>query len=148
MWAQTGLSFNGSLARGFGIGSPGDPEIYTKLSTEQQQWVSETLGRLNGLIVSTTGSTCPTWAPEISRASGCFQNWFNTVNASAPIKKLRTDGVFDQDTLDALIVTTQIHSNDFPNPYPSKKKLSTGAMIGIAAAGAVVIGGVIYFVTK
>jgi hypothetical protein len=152
MWAQSkgllGVSFDGAGVPG--LAGVGDPEIYSKLSTKQQQWVSETLARLNGLIVSTTGSTCPTWAPAIPAATGCFQAWFNNINAGAPIKKLRTDGVFDQDTLDGLIVTTQIHSKDFPNAYPKgdEKKLSTGAMVGIAAGGVAVLGGIVYIATR
>jgi hypothetical protein len=164
MWAQQNRlrAFGGGLAEnmsfgergalGFGIGADGDPEIWSKLSPDQQAWVQATLIKLNTLITTTTGTKCLTWAPSIDKAGQCFQMWFDSVNAAAPIKKLRTDGVFDKDTLDALIVTTQIHSNDFPTPFPgtapSDKKLSTGAMVGIAAAGAAVLGGVVYVATK
>lgn len=156
MWAQSkgllGVSFGGVGVPGFALAAAGDPEIYSKLSTVQQRWIADVLQRLNTLIVSTTGSTCPTWAPAIPAASGCFQAWFNNINAGAPIRKLRTDGVFDQDTLDALIVTTQIHAADFANfgayPKGDEKKLSTGAMLGIAAGGAAVVGGVVWLATR
>lgn len=170
MWAQQnrlkafggGLAFNGALAHGFGIGGPGDPEAYTKLSTAQQSWIGETLAKLNGLIVSTTGTTCPTWAPEIGRATGCFQAWFNasklglTKPDGSPLV-LRNDGVFDQDTLDALRTVAALNPKDFTTPFPGtslpgpaqeEKKLSTGAMVGIAAAGAAVLGGIAYVATK
>lgn len=160
MWAQTkGLlgeqvSFGGRGALGFALEAAGDPDVWATLTPDQQKWVTDTLVKLNGLIVQSTGTTCPTWAPTITAASGCFQAWFNSINAGAPIRKLRTDGVFDQDTLSALITTTQIHSKDFPTPFPSaaataaKKKLSTGAMVGIATAGAAALGGVIYVATR
>jgi len=167
MWAQSkGLlgsqvSFGGRYALGF-VAAAGDPEVYSKLSAAQQQWISETLAKLNGLIVSTTGTTCPSWAPEIGRASGCFQMWFNgaklgfTKKDGSPLV-LRTDGVFDQDTLDALRTTVAFNPKDFTTPFPGttlpgpakeEKKLSTGAMVGIAAGGAAVLGGVIYVATK
>lgn len=162
---MTGLSFNGSLARGpgFALRGPGDPEAYTHFSAEQQAWIGQTLATLNGLIVKQTGTTCPTWAPEISRATGCFQAWFNTqkfgfTKPSGALLILRTDGVFDQDTLDALRTVAALNPKDFPTPFPGtslpgtgveeKKKLSTGAMFGIAAAGAAVLSGVVYVATK
>ena len=163
MWARSkGLlgeqvSFGGRGVLGFALEAAGDPDVYTKLTPDQQKWVVDTLVTLNNKIYQTTGTTCPTWGPSVTAAGGCFQAWFNSVNASAPIKKLRTDGVFDQDTLDALITTTQIHKVDFPVPFPgaampapvpAKKKLSTGAMVGIATAGAAALGGVVYVATR
>jgi len=158
-----GVSFNGYRARGFGIGGPGDPDAWVQLKPNEQVWVSETLAKLNSLIVSTTGTSCPTWAPEIGRASGCFQAWFNasklgmTKRDGSPLI-LRTDGVFDQDTLDALRTVVALNPKDFPAPFPGttlpgpaqeeKKKLSTGAMVGIAAGGAVVLGGIVYIATR
>ena len=146
------ISFGGKGALGFALGADGDPSVWEKLTTEQQAWVQATLVKLNDLVTKTTGTKCLTWAPSIDKAGQCFQMWFDSVNANAPIKKLRTDGVFDRDTLDALIVTAQIHSNDFPTPFPgaapSGKKLSTGAIVGIAAAGAAVLGGVVYVATS
>lgn len=162
MWAQSkGLlgeqvSFGGVGALGFGIAAAGDPDVYLTLTPDQQKWVVSTLTTLNNKIYQATGTTCPTWGPSVTAAGGCFQAWFNSVNAGAPIKKLRTDGVFDQDTLDALITTTQIHRTDFPAPFPSAAtpapaapaKLSKGAMAGLAVAGAGVVGGTIYAVTR
>ena len=165
MWAQqsglSGVRFNGFRARGF-IGGPSDPEAYTHLSAQQQAWIGQTLATLNGLIVKQTGTTCPTWAPEISRATGCFQAWFNssklglTKPDGSPLV-LRTDGVFDQDTLDALRTVAALNPKDFATPFPGtslpgttfeeKKKLSTGAMVGIAAGGAAVLGGIVYVAT-
>jgi hypothetical protein len=157
------IAFGGVSALGFALEAAGDPDAWVQLNTEQQRWVSETLAALNGLIVRTTGTTCPTWAPAIDRASGCFQAWFNasklgmTKRDGSPLV-LRTDGVFDQDTLDALRTVAALNPTDFKTPFPGtslpgpateeKKKLSTGAMVGIAAAGAAVVGGVIYFATK
>ncbi len=152
--ADGGLSFGGRGALGF-VAAAGDPSVWESLNADQQKWVVDTLVTLNTKITTTTGTKCLTWAPAIGPAGQCFQMWFNSVNAGAPIKFLRTDGVFDQDTLDALITTTQIHKADFPTPFPggqqiqvAGKKLSTGAMVGIAAAGAVVIGGIVYVATK
>lgn len=146
------ISFGGAGALGFGIGADGDPSVWEKLTPEQQAWVQATLIKLNTLITTTTGTKCLTWAPSIDKAGQCFQMWFDSANAAAPIKKLRTDGVFDKDTLDALIVTTQIYSNDFPAPFPgtapSGKKLSTGTMVGIAAGGAAAAATIIYVATS
>jgi hypothetical protein len=169
MWAQQNrlrafggglaenMSFGGRGAIGFahppGLAAAGDPSVWEKLSPEQQTWVVNTLVKLNERITSTTGTKCLTWAPAIDKAGQCFQMWFDSVNQGAPIRMLRTDGVFDKDTLDALITTTQIHSADFPTPFPGEapsgdKKLSTGAMVGIAAAGAAVLGGIVYVATR
>ena len=148
------ISFGGRSALGFSLGAVGDPNIWTSLSPEQQAWVGATFAKLNEMIVKTTGTSCPTWAPSVDKASGCFQPWYNSMYAGSPgFVQLRTDGVFDQDTLNALKTTALIHQADFPTAYPegalvtAKKGLSTGAMVGIAAAGAAAIGGVIYVVS-
>jgi hypothetical protein len=175
MWAKQNLSIGGR-ANYSGIGAPialggagvvgfaldaaGDPEIWTKISADQQKWITDTLVKLNTIIVRTTNTTCATWAPSIDRAAGCFQGWFNgaklgfTKPNGAPLV-LRTDGVFDQETLDALRTVAALNPTDFPTAYPGttlpgpeKTKLSTGAMVGIAAAGAAVLGGVVYAVTR
>jgi len=160
MWAQNrGLlgeqvSLGGARARGFALAAAGDPEVWTKLTAEQQKWVVDTLVKLNDQIVKTTGSTCPTWAPSIDRASGCFQPWYNGMYVGSPgFVKLRTDGVFDADTLQALITTALIHQADFPASFPgqlptaAKKGLSTGAMVGIGA-GVAAAGGLLYAATR
>ena len=139
------------------LGAAGDPEVWTKLSTDQQKWVVDSLTMLNNLIYQATGTRCATWGPSITAAGGCFQGWFNansklTRPDGSPMR-LRTDGTFDQDTLDALVTTAAMDPGHFPKPYPAaalaeKKKLSTGAMAGIAVAGAAVVGGLIYVATK
>lgn len=156
------LSLGGRPVRGFGIAGAGDPDVWTGLSAAQQKWVTDTLVKLNDIIVQTTGTTCPTWGPSITAAGGCFQQWFNknlggklTSAAGKPVM-LRTDGVFDQETLDALITTAGIHGQQFPTPYPSgavttteeKKGLSKGAMIAGGAAALALVGGGIYAVTS
>jgi hypothetical protein len=169
MWAQSkGLlgsrvSFGGRGALGFALAAPSDPDIWDKLTADQQKWVADTLAKLNNLIVSTTGTTCPQWAPTIHQAGFCFQAWFNgaklgfTKADGSPLI-LRTDGMFDQDTLDALRTTVALNPKDFTTPFPGttlpglvkeeKKGLSTGAMVGLAAGGAAVLGGIIYVATR
>lgn len=162
MWTQTKVAFGNVGVRGFALEGPGDPEVWTHLSASQQNWIVSTLVKLNDIIVSQTKTTCPTWAPAIDRAAGCFQNWFNgakfgfTKPNGAPLV-LRTDGVFDQDTLDALRTVAALNPKDFPTAFPgtelpgtgaTQKKLSTGAMVGIAAGGAAAVGTVAYLATR
>lgn len=151
------ISRGGQRAIGFGVAAAGDPDVWAKLSADQQAWVGATLSKLNDLIVKTTGTTCPGWAPAIPAASKCFQPWYNSMYAGSPgFVQLRTDGVFDADTLQALQTTALIHQADFPTPFPGtapttaveKKGLSTGAMVGIAAAAATALGGGIYVATR
>jgi|KBSSwiStaDraftv2_1062776.scaffolds.fasta_scaffold818278_1 hypothetical protein len=157
------ISLGGATRRGFSLGAAGDPDIWSSLSNAQQTWVGATLSKLNDLIVKQTGTTCPQWAPTIHQAGFCFQGWFNRQNfgmtkADGSPVVLRTDGAFDQDTLDALRTVVALNQKDFPTPYPGtslpgetgtgEKKLSTGAMVGIAAAGAATLGGVIYALTS
>lgn len=167
MWTRQSLlagvgdrvSFGSVVVRGFALGATAAPEVWTKLTAAQQTWVVNTLVKLNNLIVQKTGTTCPTWAPAIDRAAGCFQAWFNkdfngklTRPDGSPLV-LRTDGVFDQDTLDALRTVAALHGPDFPAPFPGTeapgygKKLSTGAMVGIGV-GVVTVGGIIYAATR
>lgn len=155
------VSFGGRRARGFALAKAGDPDAWTQLNTAQQTWVMNTLVKLDGLIRSTTKTTCPTFGPSITAAGGCFQAWFNgaklglTGRDGAPIV-LRSDGVFDQDTLDALRTVAALNPTDFKTPFPgtdlpgpvASKKLSTGAMIGIGTGIAAVAGGVIYAATR
>lgn len=167
MWARTTgvseqISFNGT---GVGFNFPGlaaanDPSVWEKLTPEQQTWVRDALVKLNNLIVQTTKTTCPTFGPSVTAAGGCFQQWFNANTKGAYTKAdgsklvLRTDGVFDQDTLDALITITGVYGKDFQAPFPGastiaeKKKLSTGAMVGIGLAVAAVGGGAVYYATR
>ncbi len=154
------LSFGGVGAIGFALDGPGDPEIYTTASRDQQTWITNTLVKLNEIIVRTTNTTCPGWAPAIPAATKCFQGWFNgakmgfTKTNGQPLV-LRTDGVFDQDTLDALRTVAALNPTDFPTAYPGttlpgpeKKGLSKGAMAGLAAGGAAVLGGIVYVATR
>lgn len=158
------LSYGGRGALGFALAAAGDPEVWTKLSAEQQAWVADTLRKLNDKIVATTGSTCPTWnAAVITATAGCFQGWFNLnyggklTGADGKPVTLRTDGVFDQQTLDALRTVVATFPDDFKTPFPGtampgltgegKKGLSTGAMVGIGAAGVAGLG-LIYAATR
>ncbi len=156
------VSFGGRRTRAFALAAAGDPDIWNSLSVPQQTWIGNTLSKLNDLIVKSTGTTCPQWTPAIHGAAICFQAWFNaskfglTKPDGSPVV-LRTDGVFDQDTLDALRTTVSMNPKDFPTPFPgtemagtgtTQKKLSTGAMVGIAAAGAAALGGVVYVATR
>jgi len=160
MWTQSKgllgerISYGGRGAVGFALAAAGDPDVWTQLTPDQQTWVMQTLTKLNDMIVKTTGTSCPTWGPSITAAGGCFQFWFNSMYIGSPgfPKPIRTDGVFDGETLQALITAALIHQTDFPTPFPGtpptgKKKLSTGAMVGIAAVGATALGGVIYAAT-
>ena len=164
MWAQTkgtglseSISFGGRGVAGFGVGAAGDPAA--TLSADQNTWVMNALNDLNTKIIASTGTSCPTWGADLKSMTGCFQTWFNASYPTAT--KLRTDGVFDQDTLTALNSVAAAHPADFPSapltaaptivpvaPAAATKGLSTGAMVGIAAAGAAVIGGGIYYVTR
>jgi len=176
MWAQQSLSnvrgrsagigerisLGGVGVRGFALEAAGDPDIWESLSLAQQTWIANTLAKLNELIVKSTGTTCPQWTPTIHGAGFCFQQWVN--NAKLGLTKadgsplvLRTDGLFDQETLDALITVAGMNPKDFPNPYPAagaapstkeEKGLSVGAMTGIGLVGAGVLGGVIYAATR
>jgi hypothetical protein len=154
------ISFGGVGTRGFALAAAGSPDIWSALNGEQQTWVTDTLTRLNDKIVASS-SKCTTWGSSTGSIA-CFQAWFNsTINprqADQP-KPLRTDGAFDQSTLDALIMTAGFRPADFPTPFPKtyaggstivaeKKGLSTGAIAGIAAVGATVVGGIIYAATR
>jgi len=168
MWAQSkGLlgeqvSFGGIGVRGFALAKAGDPDVWQQLTGAQQTWLAGVKQKLNDLIVTTTGTKCATWGPGATYAGStkCFQGWYNSFG----LGQLRTDGVLDLDTLNALIETSQAHPTDFPQfpgsaQFPgtpvrseplteTKKGLSTGAMFGMAAAGATVVGGVIYVATR
>lgn len=157
------LSFGGRGALGFALGAAGDPEIWSKISSDQQMWVSNALNTLNTKIISAGSAPCPAWGPAINLAGGCFQVWFNAnmkglTDASGKPVTLRTDGVFDQQTLDALRTTVALYPKDFPTPYPGTQmpgmtgtgdnKLSTGAMVGIGVASAAALGGIVWLATK
>lgn len=168
MWAQTkgllgnSVSFGGRGALGFALRGPSDPEIWTKLSTAQQQWIVDTLTKLDSIIRQQTGTSCQSWGPSITAAGGCFQMWFNAnkmglTKADGSPLVLRTDRVWDQDSLDALRTVAAMDPKDFPTPYPGttlpgpateEEKLSIGAMVGIATAGAAAIGGIGYLATR
>jgi hypothetical protein len=153
------IVFRGRAVRGFGLRAAGDPGIWDTLSGAQQEWVLQTLISLNDLIVKTTGTSCATYQSRVEPATGCFQAWFNTSNFGftkvdgSPLV-LRTDSVLDRDTLDALRTVVALHPQEFPASFPGtelpgmveEKKLSKGAVIGIAAAGATAVGGLVYLV--
>ncbi len=167
MWAKTnGVFLSGAPVIGFGattigFGAAGDPTIWSDLSFAQQSWINAALAKLNALIVKANGTMCPTWSPAISAATGCFQTWYNAnyLPLNPQAKTLRTDGAFDADTLCALILVAALHPQDFPDSFPDPEKkycqaplakqgLSKGAMIGIAAGGAAVLGGIVYVATR
>ena len=156
------ISFGGARARGFSLAAPGDPDAWVQLTPAQQAWVTNSIRTLDGKIKEQTQTTCPGMSTgSITGIAGCFQNWFNgarlglTNRAGAPVV-LRTDGVFDQDTLDALRTVTSLDAKNYPTPFPGTeaagiapvKKLSTGAMVGIAAGGAAALGGIVYVATR
>lgn len=180
------VSFGGARARGFSLGGPplgalgaaGDPDVYETLAANQQAWVQNALVTLNTMVTKATGTSCPTWAPAVPQATGCFQAWYNAnYGATQGGKTLRTDGVVDLDTLNALQMIAGMHPSDFPTPYPqtaaplanpsvptanpatpsappaavaaaATSGLSTGEMFGIGLAGATVLGGIVYAATR
>ena len=152
---NTQISLGGRPVRGFALGAAGDPDIWSSLSAAQQAWVFQTLATLNQKIVTTTASMCPGWvtpsgASGVTAAAGCFQMWFNGIYgaSNSGVKSLRTDGVFDQDTLSGLQMIAGLHPTDFTTPYPAGgAKLSKGEMVGIGLAVATVAGGGIYLAT-
>lgn len=111
-----------------GLQGPSDPAIDSKFEVAQLAWVQNTLLTLNDKIMSTSGSSCPTWADptaHMAAAVGCFQAWWNTHYAQASggaAKTLRTDGALDEDTLCALLTIVSMHPEDFPTPFPDPKK--------------------------
>lgn len=157
----------------WGLGAVGDPEVFSKLSAAQQGWVAGGLAGVKAAAFATDkaaqwpnpGSTLVV-GPS-SQTMG-FQWWSNDATKTT----LRTDGVFDQDTLNTLqMFVAQLGGSPFPpaggpGPIPgpggtcpagqapdpktglcattTKPGLSTGAVVGIAAAGAVAVGGVLY----
>jgi hypothetical protein len=161
MWAQhkgTGLSSESISLGGapvVGFGAPGDPGL--TLSAADKAWAQNAINDLNTKILAGGSAPCATWAADFSSMTGCFQGWYN-VNRAPASKMLRTDTVFDQDTLDALKMVVAARPADFPSapaanaPQPAaaaaKKGLSTGAMVGIAAGAALVLGGVGYYYTQ
>lgn len=158
------ISFGGARARGFALAAAGDPDIWASLSLPQQTWVANTLNTLNDLIVKGGRAPCLQRTPTIHGSGYCFQVWFNEAKlgltkADGSPMVLRTDGMFDQDTLDALRTVAAMNAKDFPTPYPgtemagtgttaAKPGLSKGAMFGIGTAGAAVLGGIIYAATR
>jgi len=154
------VSFGGRVVGNFALAKAGDPSIWETLTPAQQQWVMEMLVALDAKIREQTGTSCATFGPSITAAGGCFQAWYNAnylpINPQAV--PLRIDGAFDQDTLDGLrtvAVTALGRSDPFPGTtapgtttYEEKKKLSTGAMIGIGVVGAAAIGGLAWAATR
>lgn len=154
------ISFGGRGALGFALA--GD-QIWTTLTPDQQMWVSTALNTLNSGIVAATGTSCPTWGPAINLAGGCFQIWYNANYAApkGPSRALRADGVFDEDTLCALIMVAQLKKFSTAFPDPSGKycatpapvsssagqKVSTAKMVGFGALAIAGIGGIAYAAT-
>lgn len=101
---------------GFSLDGPIDPPA--TLSSDQQTWVVATLVNLNTQIGQSTGSSCQSWQPpstNLAAAVSCFQGWYNANGRGS----LRTDGVLDRDTLNALVGTAAAHPADFTTPFPA-----------------------------
>lgn len=106
-----------------GFGAPSDPAA--TLTPAQQAWVVGTLTALRTLI----GTACPSWvdlSPNLTAsqamsgaAIGCFQSWYNENNKAS---MLRTDGVLDEDTLCALVLTAGLHPVDVQTTFPDPNK--------------------------
>jgi len=170
-----GMRYGGRPVYGFALGAAGDPDAYAGLTSDQQYWVQNTLNALNSAVTLNTGTTCDAFvnpAVNMAAAVGCFQQWYNAnFTQQSGVPPLRTDGVFDSDTLAGLkmVVTTPPISgwtsfDPFPGggaapaggggavtPAPGTapaKKLSTGAMVGIGVAAAAGVGGIIYAATR
>jgi hypothetical protein len=168
--AMETISFGGVGVAGFAVGGAGDPDVFDGLDAAQQIWVRDALVKLNDYVTSTSKTSCPTWTDPrlnpLSGAVGCFQSWFNANFSKAASQTLRADGVLDEDTLCALATVTGVyHAPDFTTPFPDplgkhcqvkpapataveKKGLSTGAVVGIGAAGVAVVGGLVYAATR
>jgi hypothetical protein len=161
-----------------GLQGPSDPAVDPKFAADQLAWVQNTLLTLNDKIMSSSGSSCPTWADptqHMAAAVGCFQAWWNThyAQASGAAKTLRTDGALDEDSLCALITIVGMHPEDFPVPFPDPKKqfcqpatalahvakvhagivsyiehLSTPAKVGLGVAVVAAVGGTVYAVSR
>jgi hypothetical protein len=154
---------------------PPSQAFFSSLSADQQKWVLDALVKLNAFIEQTSKTKCETFAPNITAATGCFQLWFNAnfTGQGKPVRAIRQDSVFDEDTLCALQMITLRELADFPVQFPDPGKqhclppcpsgqvrdaktgqcaeasgFSTGAMIGIGAAGVAAVGGIIYAVTR
>lgn len=119
-----GISYGGRAVAGFAIGKAGDPDVFAALSPDQQNWIMAALSQLNDRIVQTTGSSCPTWGLTIGAATNCFQVWYtaNYAPPNGPANPLRLDGVFDEDTLCALLGITGSYPLDFINVFPDPAK--------------------------
>jgi len=150
------ISLGGAPVAGFGLSGSGD--VWVKLNRDQQTWVMNTLTKLNDIIVKNTGTKCATWGPSITAAGGCFQNWYNAnaLPLNPQAIKLRTDGVFDEDTLCALMVTAALDPSNFPTGFPdpegkfcqAKTGMSKGMKIALVAGGATVVAGGVYLATR
>lgn len=114
--------FGGKAAYGFALAQAA-PDVFDSLNAAQQIWVRDALVMLNTFISSTTGSSCPVWQDPrtnpLNGAAMCFQQWYNSIASSQGIAPIRTDGVFDEATLCALSMATNVwHSADFTQAFP------------------------------
>ncbi|RPH57413.1 MAG: hypothetical protein EHM89_13970, partial [Acidobacteria bacterium] len=139
------VSLGGRVIGGFSLAAAGDPDVFMGFSQSQKDWILATLAKLDALVNQQTGTKCEPGLTAIFPRTRCFQIWFNAnmkglTGADGKPVVLRTDGVFDQQTLDALRTTVALHPKDFTTPFPGtempgiveEKKLSTGAIVGIA----------------
>lgn len=212
------------LVLGKCIADPFNPvpvqDLYPTMSSTQQQWVVAALAqsKANAIKSNTPGWTNinSTYTHGPNSQTGGFQSWYNVNVASrSPVKKLRTDGFLDADTMDALrsfvgalgappyptgsVMTSTTPTTQVPTPVASTTTqvptaqdalaaamaalqsavpslpvmpvtppppvqpavtpgavvaptpspgMSTGEIVGIATAGVVVVGGILYLATN
>jgi hypothetical protein len=144
---------------GLALHGVNDPPVDKRLSIAQLAWVQNTL------LTFGKNKQCSTWADptvNLSAAVGCFQSFWNSEKEHLPVVSLRTDGVLDEDTLCALALAVKLEDpsgTQFPdpqgqfcqppaNPATANQGLSTTAKVGIGVAVGVVLGGIVYAVTR
>jgi len=171
-WWVNNVLRKGASMNAFSDWGLAGPEIFfAKLTPEQGAWVYAALtavGAARKIDPPNQGAAVCAGSATIEDMTRCFQYGYNRDIVATPAKPLRTDGVFDEDTLCALqLYSSKVTAVPFPDPNKlycqppcptgqardpmtglcadqKKPGLSTGAVIGIATAGAVVVGGLLY----
>jgi hypothetical protein len=131
------------------------PGIWSKLADAEAHWIASTIIQLNALILKAGNKPCTAWPADLLQddataiakmpaAVACFQGWFN-LNGK-PKTALRTDGVLDESTACALMLTAGQHPADFPTPYPGVLRcggLPLSAKVGLGALALAAVGGTV-----